>query len=182
MPKNAANDETGYHAPRFFKDTHMQAEKDKVVSFHYRLSDDADAEVENSRARAPLEILFGHGNIIPGLEQAIAGHDAGDRFDVVVPPEQGYGQRREDFVQRVPKKYFRDPEHLQPGMPTVLSTRDGQRSVIVLKIGSSVVDVDLNHPMAGKTLHFAIEITDVREATPEEIAHRHVHGAGGHDH
>ncbi len=165
-----------------FKDTHMQAEKDKVVSFHYRLSDEAGVEVENSHEREPLTIMFGHGNIIPGLEQAMAGHAAGDCFDVVVPPEQGYGARRENFTQRVPKKYFRDPEHLKPGMTTSLKTRDSHRPVTVLKVGSSVVDVDLNHPMAGKTLHFGVEITDVREATPEELDHGHVHGPGGHAH
>jgi len=160
----------------------MQAEKDKVVVFHYHLTDAAGTVIDSSREREPLAIIFGHGSIIPGLEQAIAGHAAGDSFDVVVPPEQGYGTRREDFTQRVPKKYFRDGEHLQPGMTTVLSTQEGYRSVTVLKVGSSVVDVDLNHPMAGKTLHFAIEISDVRDATAEELEHGHVHGPGGHHH
>lgn len=163
----------------------MQAEKDKVVSIHYRVSEvlaDAGqiAEIETSYGRDPMAFLFGHGSIIPGLEQAIAGRAAGDTFDVTIEPEQAYGKRREDFVQRVPKKYFRDAEHLRPGMTTTLSTRDGQRSVTVLKIGSSVVDVDLNHPLAGKTLRFAVEVTDVRDAAAEEIAHGHAHGAGGH--
>jgi FKBP-type peptidyl-prolyl cis-trans isomerase SlyD len=160
----------------------MQAEKDKVVSFHYQLSEESGAEVESSHGREPMTFLFGHSGIIPGLEQAMAGHVAGDKFDAVVAAKDAYGERREDFVQRVPKKYFRDPEHLAPGMHTVLNTKDGHRSVTVLKVGSSVVDVDLNHPMAGKTLRFGVEITDVREATPEELEHGHVHGAGGHHH
>jgi FKBP-type peptidyl-prolyl cis-trans isomerase SlyD len=160
----------------------MQAEKDKVVTFHYHLTDEAGAAIDSSHEREPLAILFGHGAIIPGLEQALAGHVAGDRFDVAVPPEQAYGLRREDYTQRVPKKYFRDGDHLRPGMSTVLSTQDGHRSVTVLKVGSSVIDVDLNHPMAGKTLHFAIEIVEVRDATDEERAHGHVHGPGGHHH
>ena len=161
----------------------MKIEKDKVVSFHYSLSEESGTHVEDSRDREAMAVMFGHGNIIAGLEQAMAGHVAGDRFDVVVPPEQGYGDRREDATQRVPKKYFRDAEHLQPGMTTVLNTKDGrQQMVTVTKVGSSVVDVDLNHPMAGKTLNFAIEITDVREPTPEELAHGHVHGSGGHQH
>ena len=163
----------------------MQAEKDKVVSFHYRVSEIRDsgaqnAEVETSRGRDPMSFLFGHGNIIPGLEGAIAGRAAGDAFDVVIDAEQAYGKRREDFVQRVPKKYFRDAALLKPGMATTLSTREGPRSVTVLKVGSSVVDVDLNHPLAGKTLHFEVEITDVRDAAEEEIAHGHVHGPGRH--
>lgn len=165
----------------------MQAEKDKVVSFHYRVSEvragaDQREEIETSHGRPPMAFLFGHGNIIPGLEQAMAGRAAGDAFDVVIEPEQAYGKRREDFVQRVPKKYFRDGEHLKPGMSTTLSTREGPRSVTVLKVGSSVVDVDLNHPLAGKTLHFAVEVTDVREAVEEELAHGHAHGPDGHHH
>ncbi len=160
----------------------MKVERDKVVLFHYRLRDEAGVEIEDSRGRAPLAILFGHGNIIRGLEQALAGRAAGDRFEVVVPPEQGYGARRADYTQRVPKKYFPASDHLRPGMAVTLATDHGPRTVTVLKVGSSVVDVDLNHPMAGKTLHFAIEITAVRDAEPEELAHGHVHGAGGHEH
>ena len=160
----------------------MKAEKDKVVAFHYHLADDAGEALDSSRASEPLTILFGHAAIIPGLEQAMSGHEAGDRFNISVPPAQGYGERRENLTQRVPKKYFRDAERLQPGMTTVVSTQEGQRPVKVLKVGSSVVDVDLNHPMAGKTLHFDIEIVDVREATSEELAHGHVHGPEGHHH
>ncbi|MBS0570375.1 MAG: peptidylprolyl isomerase [Proteobacteria bacterium] len=163
----------------------MRAEQDKIVSFHYRVcevrgSQDPGTEVETSHGRPPLAFLFGHGGIIPGLEQAIAGRAAGDAFEVVIEPGQAYGLRREDFVQRVPKKYFHDAEHLKPGMATTLSTRDGPRSVTIVKLGSSVVDVDLNHPLAGKTLRFAVEITEVRDASEEELAHGHAHGPGGH--
>ena len=160
----------------------MQAEKGKVVSIHYIVSEEPGDEIESSHGRDPMPFLLGHGNIIPGLDKAIAGHSAGDKFDVVVTPDEAYGQRREDFVQRVAKKYFRDAEHLKPSMATLLSTKDGPRSVTVLKIGSSVVDVDLNHPLAGKTLRFAVEITDVRYATEEELAHGHAHGPQGHHH
>ena len=160
----------------------MNIEKDKVVTFHYRLSDDKGNEIENSQAQEPLSILYGHGNIIPGLEQQMEGHAVGDKFDAVVAAKDAYGERRDDFVQRVPKKYFRDSEHLQPGMHTVLNTKDGQRSVTVVKVGSSVIDVDLNHPLAGKSLRFGVEITDIRDATEEELEHGHVHGPGGHHH
>ncbi len=160
----------------------MQIENGKVVFFHYGLKDDQGNEIEKSEGRQPMGILFGHGNIIPGLEQAMAGKSEGDRFDVIVSPAEGYGERREDFTQRVPKKYFRDADTLKPGMMAMVQTGQGPRQVEVLKVGSSVVDVDLNHPMAGKTLHFAIEITQVRDATEEEAAHGHVHGDGGHHH
>ncbi len=160
----------------------MQIEKGKVVLFHYWLKDDAGNDIEASEGREPMAILYGHGNIIPGLEKAMDGRSEGDRFDVVVSPGEGYGEHRADFTQRVPKKYFPNANQLVPGMPVMLQTDQGPRSVVVVKVGSSVVDVDLNHPMAGKTLHFAIEIMQVRDATEEENAHGHVHGAGGHHH
>jgi FKBP-type peptidyl-prolyl cis-trans isomerase SlyD len=162
----------------------MKVEANKVVSFHYSVSDGSGPEpVDSSREREPLAVLIGHNSIIAGLESALMGHETGDRLEVTVTPDQAYGERREDFVQRVPKKYFKDAEHLRPGMTTVLNTKEGgPRQVTIGKIGSSVIDVDLNHPLAGKTLQFDIEITDIRDATPEEIAHRHVHAAGAHDH
>jgi len=162
----------------------MKIEANKVVSFHYTVNDGGAEPVDTSRVRGePLAVLIGHDNIIPGLEKALLGHEVGDRFEVTVTPAEGYGERREDFTQRVPKKYFQDAEHLKPGMTTVLNTREGgPRQVTVSKIGSSVVDVDLNHPLAGKTLTFDIEITEIRDAVPEEIAHKHVHAAGDHSH
>lgn len=160
----------------------MQVEKDKVVSFHYRLSDVSGNELESSHGSDPIAVLYGHGGIIAGIEQALSGRTAGDRFEVDVAPQQGYGERREDFVQRVPKKYFHDGARLKPGMTTTLRTRDGVRTVTVVKVGSSVVDVDLNHPLAGHSLHFAIEVMDVREATAEELEHGHAHAPGGHAH
>src|SRR6187399_1439222 len=105
------------------------------------------------------------------------GGESGERFDVTVEPADAYGERREDFTQRVPKKYFQDADSLKPGMMTVLSVSGGgQRQVTVQKIGSSVIDVDLNHPLAGKTLVFDVDIVDVRDATPEEVEHKHAHG------
>lgn len=162
----------------------MKVEANKVVSFHYTVSDGGGEPVDSSRERGePLAVLIGAQNIIPGLEAAMLGRETGERFQVEVAPADAYGERRADFVQRVPKKYFQRPETLVPGASTVLQTKEsGPRMVVVLKIGSSVIDVDLNHPLAGKTLSFDVEITDIRDASPEEIAHRHVHGAGGHEH
>ncbi len=162
----------------------MNVEANKVVSFHYSVSDGGAEPVDSSRERGqPLTVLIGHGNIVPGLEKALIGHAVGDRFEVSVPPEEAYGERRANFTQRVPKKYFNHAERLRPGDATVLHTREaGARTVVVHKVGSSVIDVDLNHPLAGKTLAFEIEITDIRDASEEEIAHHHAHGAGGHEH
>lgn len=109
------------------------------------------------------------------------GREAGESFSVDVPAAEAYGERREGLVQRVPKKHF-GAQKLAPGQQVVLNTNFGPRAVTVQKVGMSVVDVDLNHPMAGKDLHFDIEIVEVREADPVEIEHGHVHGDGGHQH
>ena len=159
----------------------MKIEKDRVVRFHYTVSEAGQEPLETSEGREPLAILIGHGNIIPGLEKAMEGRTAGDKFDVDVVAAEAYGERREGLTQRVPKKHFQGAR-LEPGMQAVLPTNFGPRAVTIEKVGMSVVDVDLNHPMAGKDLHFAIELVEVREASAEEIEHGHVHGDGGHHH
>jgi FKBP-type peptidyl-prolyl cis-trans isomerase SlyD len=164
----------------------MKIEKDRVVRFHYTVSEagasGAGEPVESSKDNGePLAILMGHGNIIPGLEKAMEGREAGESFSVDVAPADAYGERRDGMTQRVPKKHF-GGQKLAVGDQVVLQTNFGPRAVTVQKVGMSVVDVDLNHPMAGKDLHFDIEIVEVREAQQVEIDHGHVHGAGGHDH
>ena len=160
----------------------MKIEKDRVVRFHYAVAETGQASVENSKdGGEPIAILFGHGNIIPGLEKAMDGREAGESFQATVPAAEAYGERREGLSQRIPKKHF-GAQKLEPGMQVVLQTNFGPRAVTIEKVGMSVVDVDLNHPMAGKDLDFDIEIVEVREASEEELAHGHVHGEGGHHH
>ena len=159
----------------------MKIEKNRVVRFHYTVSEPGQPPVETSKEREPLAVLVGHGNIIPGLEDAMLDHVAGDSFEATVAPDQAYGERREGLIQRVPKKHFRETR-LQPGQQVVLNSSMGPRAVTVVKVGGTVVDVDLNHPMAGKTLLFQVEIVEVREAEQVEIDHGHVHGEGGAQH
>jgi len=159
----------------------MKIEKDRVVRFHYSVAEQGKEKIESSEGHDPLAILVGRGNVIPGLEKAMEGHEAGDKFSVDVSAAEAYGEVQPNLTQRVPKKYFKG-EKLTPGMQTVLQTNFGPRAVTVQKIGMSVVDVDLNHPMAGKDLSFDIEVVEVREATAEELEHGHVHGEGGHQH
>ncbi|MGH8215187.1 MAG: FKBP-type peptidyl-prolyl cis-trans isomerase [Rhodanobacteraceae bacterium] len=165
----------------------MRAEKDSVVSFHYSVRDATDVAAEpydDSRKRGePMLALLGHGQLVAGVEKALTGREAGEKFEIDIAPEDAYGERQEGLLQRVPKKYFQNAQKLKPGMTTVLQTKDGsQRTVTIHKIGMSAIDVDHNHPLAGKTLHFDIEITEVRAATPEEIAHGHAHAGDGHTH
>lgn len=159
----------------------MNIEKDSVVMLRYRLSNDAGDVLENAMEGEPIALLHGHGNVIPGLEMALLGRAAGDEFEVVVEPVDGYGPRKDDQIQRLSKKYFADAKRLKPGMETVVQTKDGQRPVTVHKVGGKVIDVDLNHPLAGQRLHFLLDIVAVRQATPTELAHGHAH-ADGHEH
>jgi FKBP-type peptidyl-prolyl cis-trans isomerase SlyD len=159
----------------------MKIAENSVVHFHYTVSEPGRDAIESSHGGEPLTVLIGHGGIIPGLESAMKDRETGDKFEVTVGPEQAYGERRDNLTQRIPRKHFKNAK-LVPGMQIVLPTEAGPRPMTVQKVGISVVDVDLNHPMAGKTLSFDVEIVDVREASAEEKEHGHVHGEGGHQH
>lgn len=160
----------------------MPIEDRKVVSFHYTLTDEAGTQLETSREREPMAYLHGYRNIIPGLENAMAGKDAGETFEVTVPPVEAYGERNPDSVQRISAKHFSNIKQLSPGQMVSLQTKQGPIQAVIVKIGRFNVDVDANHPLAGKTLTFDVEIIDVRDATKEEIEHGHVHGPGGVNH
>lgn len=160
----------------------MNVNPDTVVYFHYTLRNETGEQLETSRAGDPSAYLHGAGNIIPGLESAMAGKAAGDAFTATISPEEAYGPRSPDRIQRVPVKHLLFKGKLRPGMTAQLNTSDGRLPVTVVKVGRHTADVDTNHPLAGQTLTFDIEIMDVRAATAEETAHGHVHGPGGHHH
>lgn len=160
----------------------MQIAERSVVSFNYTLTNTAGEVLDTSTGRAPLTYLHGVGQIVPGLEGAMAGHVAGDRFEVDVAAEDGYGERVEQLIQTVPRAAFQGVDHLEVGMQFQAQTGQGALSVVVTSIDGDHVTVDGNHPLAGEALHFAIEVTDVREASVEEVLHGHVHGEGGHHH
>jgi len=161
--------------------------KDTIVNFHYRLSDNQGNELESSRDGEPVAYLHGHRGIIRGLEDAMEGRKKGDSFSADISAALAYGPRREDAVQRVPIKHLLLPKasnkaKLSKGMQVKINTSEGPRDVSVVKVGKFNVDVDSNHPLAGKDLHFDVEVVDVREASAEELAHGHAHGPGGHHH
>jgi FKBP-type peptidyl-prolyl cis-trans isomerase SlyD len=158
------------------------AEADRVVRFHYQLTDEAGERVESSFGAEPSLALLGHGNLMGGLEAAITGRRGGERFSVTLAEDDAFGPRRDDWTQRISKKYFPKGTRFQVGGRTRVQTEQGVRTVTVLKVGNKFVDVDLNHPLAGQSVTFEVELLDVREATPEELAHGHAHGAGGHHH
>ena len=155
---------------------------DTVVSFHYKLSDADGTISESSEGQSPVVYLHGRNAIVPGLETQLNGKKSGDKFTATVPPEDGYGQRNEDAMQRVPLKHLATRGPFQVGQLVVVNTREGGRQARVVKVGHFNVDLDLNHPLAGKTLTFDIEIVGVRAASEEELAHGHAHGPEGHGH
>ena len=160
----------------------MIAEKDKVVTFHYTLTNAAGKEMESSRESDPMSYLHGANNIISGLEKAMEGHAIKDKFSATLEPEEAYGVRNEKNVQRVPLKRLKGIGKISVGQVLNLKTTNGQVQVTVLKVGRFNVDVDGNHPLAGVQLTFDVDITDIREATEEETKHSHAHGPGGHQH
>ena len=160
----------------------MNIGPETVAVFHYTLRDESGEELESSRGSDPNAYLHGAKNIIPGLESAMAGKAAGDVFSATVAPEDAYGERHPERTQRVPVKHLSFKGKLRKGMAVQLSTSEGMRPVTVTKVGRHSADIDTNHPLAGQTLTFDIEIVDVRAATAEELSHGHAHGPGGHHH
>jgi len=163
----------------------MQIGQDTVVAFHFTLTDAATGlELEGSTGGAPRLYLHGHQALLPALETVLSGHVAGDRVEVKLAAVDAYGERRDDAIERVPLKHLQYAgKRIRPGAVAGLRTADGHTiPVTVVKLGKFAVDVDRNHPYAGKSLQFALEVVSVRAAGPEEIAHGHAHGPGGHHH
>lgn len=161
----------------------MSVELNKVVSLHYRLFDVDGNLLEDSRVEdQPILYLHGSNGMLPTLAKEMEGKQVGDVVKATLTPEQAYGQREEGRVQRVSKKYLLSKGALKPGMLVQLSTKEGPLDAFLLKVSLKTVDIDTNHPYAGLTLTFEVEILDIRDATEEEIAHGHAHGAGGHQH
>lgn len=160
----------------------MNIGPETVATFHYTLRNEAGDELETSRGADPSAYLHGANNIIPGLESAMTGKSAGDVFSATVAPEDAYGQPDPERTQRVPVKHLVFKGRLRKGEVVQLNTSQGMRPVTVIKVGRHSADVDTNHPLAGQTLTFDIEIVEVRQASPEELSHGHAHGPGGHHH
>lgn len=160
----------------------MQITQDAVVSIHYTLTDDKGETIDSSAGGEPLTYLQGHGNLIPGLENALDGKQAGDKLQVKIAPADGYGEYNKALVQSVPRRSFKGIKDVRVGMQFQVQGDGGPRAVTVTHIQGDMVAVDGNHALAGQNLNFAVEVTEVRAATDEELSHGHVHGPGGHHH
>jgi FKBP-type peptidyl-prolyl cis-trans isomerase SlyD len=155
----------------------MRVKEHAVVLIHYVLTNDDKEVLDSSEGQDPLAYLHGTGHLIPGLEAQLLGKTAGDKLDVTVQPGDGYGEFNEELVQVVPNDVFDGVESIEPGMQFQASNEDGSggETITVVSVENDEVTIDGNHTLAGVTLHFAVDIIEVREATAEELEHGHVH-------
>ena len=160
----------------------MQISPNMVVSIDYTLTDDQGTVIDTSEGRGPLPYLAGAGNIIPGLEKALEGKAVGDKLQVKISPEEGYGERHEQMVQEVPRSAFQGVDNIEVGMQFHADSDHGPLPVVVTAVSDETVTVDGNHPLAGENLNFDVTVVEIREASAEELEHGHVHGPGGHEH
>lgn len=157
----------------------MKIAKNVVASIAYQVRTQDGVLVDEAPVNQPLEYLHGHNNLVTGLEKALEDKEAGDKFEVRVKPEEGYGEYNENMVQRVPKDVFMGVEELAVGMRFIADTDIGPLPVVITEVDENEVVVDGNHMLAGQELHFTVEVVATREATLEEIAHGHIHQEGG---
>lgn len=153
----------------------MEIKSGHVVAMHYKLTNDQGEVLDSSEGRDTLKFLQGAGNIIPGLDKAMIGKKVGDAFTVTVEPEEAYGVRHEQMIQKVPRSAFQGVDELQVGMQFQAETEQGPIPVTITEVADDVVTIDGNHALAGVRLTFDVTIEEVREATEEEKAHNHAH-------
>jgi FKBP-type peptidyl-prolyl cis-trans isomerase SlyD len=160
----------------------MQITTNTVVSMHYTLTGESGEVLDSSIGQEPLVFLSGAQNIIEGLDAALQGKAIGEKVSVTVKPEEGYGPVYQEMIQEVPRENFQGVDVIEVGMQFMAQTPNGEQPVTVIAVAEEGVTLDGNHPLAGQTLSFDVEILDVRDASQEEVEHGHVHGAGGHHH
>jgi FKBP-type peptidyl-prolyl cis-trans isomerase SlyD len=141
------------------------------VAINYTLTLESGQEIDKSPEGQPLGFIAGTGQIIPGLEKALMGRSAGDSAKLVVEPEDAYGPFKDDLLQEIPKNQFPGDINVTPGMAFEAQGPNGPFMITVAKVNDNdTITVDLNHPMAGKQLHFDVNVAEVREPTAEELA------------
>lgn len=155
----------------------------RVGIIHYTLRNDSGDVLDSSSGGEPLAYLHGHRNIVPGLEAALVGKTSGDQITVAVAPADGYGERQGEGPQRIRRRELPSDVDLQVGMPLHGEDEDGNHFTLwVTDLKGAWVWVDINHPLAGATLHFEVEVLQVRDAVAVELEHGHAHGLDGRGH
>jgi FKBP-type peptidyl-prolyl cis-trans isomerase SlyD len=156
--------------------------KARVVTIHYTLKDNQGTVIDSSLGGEPLQYLEGAGNIIPGLEKQLNSANTGDKKTVTVQAGEGYGELREDLVLEVDRKQFPADVNMKVGDRFRGGQDDHSPVFTVMAVTGEKVKIDGNHPLAGKELHFEVEVTEIRPATEDEVSHGHAHGPHGHHH
>ncbi len=156
----------------------MKIVEKNIVSMNYVLKND-EGEVLDQTTDAPVEIMQGTENILPGLDSQLLGMSVGDKKMVTLAPENAYGEYSEKLIQKMPMDAFNGTETVEPGMSFWAQGPQGPFMLVVQSVDGDEVTVDGNHELAGQTLHFDIEIVEIREATEEELEHGHPHQEGG---
>ena len=154
----------------------------KVIGFHYTVKTEQGELIDTSDGKTPLLFLEGSGQIIPGLEKELATMSVGDKKDVKVDSDNAYGPINEELKYLVKKDQSPDGSDVKVGDQFQLENDPAAPIFTVTLIENDDVFIDGNHPLAGINLEFNVEITEKRDATEEELAHGHAHGAGGHQH
>jgi FKBP-type peptidyl-prolyl cis-trans isomerase SlyD len=155
----------------------------KVITFNYKLKDDQGNLLDSTDKGGPLSFITGNQQIIPGLENALSSMIIGSKKNVKLAAADAYGEYDENAIQRVKRSLFPEEAELEIGRTYFGHSPGGQHlQFVITEIENDDITVNFNHPLAGKDLEFDVELLDVRDATPEEISHGHVHGAGGHHH
>ncbi|MDM7322686.1 MAG: peptidylprolyl isomerase [Gammaproteobacteria bacterium] len=158
----------------------MKISKDKVVYIYFTLRDEAGAVLDSNVGGDPLAYLHGHGNLIPGLERALEGRTSGERFEVTVPPTEAYGEHDPGGMIEVPRSTLSPEVVVEIGNHVQTMGPEGRIEFTIVGFDDERVMLDGNHPLAGRTLHFEVEVGAIRDAHPDEVKHHRVHPAGHH--
>lgn len=157
--------------------------KDMVVSIKYRLTNNAGEVLDEADSKDPFSYLHGHQQVIPGMEQGLEGLKKGDTKKLTITPEDGYGEVNDQLKLTLKRDVFPKDFPVEEGMQFQADLGEGRKSVFTItEVHETEVKVDGNHPLAGETLNFDIEVLEVRKATKEELEHGHSHEGDGHHH
>jgi len=160
----------------------QKIEANKAVEIHYTLTNDAGETVDTSRGEAALPYIHGNENLVPGLEKELEGKKVGYKIKTSIAPADGYGEVNPEMTQAVPRDVFQFDGEIEVGMRFEAEAEHGVELVTVIAVDKDTVTIDANHPLAGETLNFDVEVVSIRDATSEELEHGHVHGEGGCGH
>ena len=158
----------------------LKVEENRVVTFDYTLKNDSGQVIDSSDNGEPLSYIHGSGEIIPGLEAELLGKSVGDKFNATIKPEDAYGLREDENVKKIEREKLSHIPGLEVGMQLQAYDEGSMQILTIVEISDKDVTLDANHPLAGETLHFAVEIKEIREATEEELEYG-IHGSCGTD-